>query len=680
MKVQSSSRAVTLRKREATTPNGTVSTGEVAVDHELFLQAFEKPTQIYRYLKSRNILRPVFLQRNLYYMRGKMSRSHKNRATFRLDSLLAKVSRKNNALQNEKPASYLNISFTGFHDDKLVGVSGDVARVETFIVKMCHKKRKESTAPLMKISVGTQDVSINPSRSGGLCVHNKPATLTIPSNNFTFNNGHQVKSYVLVFNVVLAHDQENAGEPAPKRRRISRGVAQENDENIANQSNYISQDSHVTYSGEIVIFDKQGRCLLTPGQYELVLNSEVGDCSMPNQVSRHSPKKPANWETIETLKLEGLFNNKPLIRFNLSWSSDTNTSIDRPILSPLAPLDILLANSNSTKLKPQGVTSPEAPQLVIYQFVYNNNSRQQTEARRDFFCPWCSLNCIALYSLLKHLKLCHARFTFTYVPHQKGARIDVSLNECYDGGYAGNPQFLVAKPDGFAFSRSGPTRRTPTTTVLVCRPKRPKPSLSEFLEQDDSDFDLPRSYILGHNRLYHHSMTALPIQPHELDEDSEGEHDNEWVRLKTVKMIDEFTDVNEGEKQIMKMWNLHMLKYNFVGDTQTTLATTMFLEKHAAEIIKKNLYRNFLLHMVSMHDFGLIGNGVIYKGILHLQSKMDEPEIRAHFARKVAAQRMKSEDNKEYLTPLKEEKSGDLSHKQASSVVSEGPDKKCCLQ
>ena len=85
-------------------------------------------------------------------------------------------------------------------------------------------------------------------------------------------------------------------------------------------------------------------------------------------------------------------------------------------------------------------------------------------------------------------------------PHPKGARIDVSLNECYDGSYAGNPQDLVAMPAGFAFSRTGPTRRTPTTSVIVCRPKRTKASLSEFLEQDDNDFDLPRSYILGHNR------------------------------------------------------------------------------------------------------------------------------------------------------------------------------------
>ena len=143
--------------------------------------------------------------------------------------------------------------------------------------------------------------------------------------------------------------------------------------------------------------------------------------------------------------------------------------------------------------------------MVIYQFVYNNNGRQQTEARRDFHCPWCSINCLALYCLLKHLKLCHARFTFTYVPHPKGARIDVALNDCYDGSYAGNPQDLVwltggGHGGGAVFSRAGPARRAPVTALLVCRPRRNKPSLSEFLVQDHTDFDLPRSYILGHNR------------------------------------------------------------------------------------------------------------------------------------------------------------------------------------
>ena len=52
---------------------------------------------------------------------------------------------------------------------------------------------------------------------------------------------------------------------------------------------------------------------------------------------------------------------------------------------------------------------------VLVQFLYNNNTRQQTEARDDLHCPWCTLNCSKLYSLLKHLKLSHSRFIFNYV-------------------------------------------------------------------------------------------------------------------------------------------------------------------------------------------------------------------------------------------------------------------------
>ena len=46
--------------------------------------------------------------------------------------------------------------------------------------------------------------------------------------------------------------------------------------------------------------------------------------------------------------------------------------------------------------------------------------------------------------------------------------------------------------------------------------------------------------------------------------DSENETDPEWLRIKTCRMIDEFTDVNEGEKELMKLWNLHVLKHKLV--------------------------------------------------------------------------------------------------------------------
>ncbi|XP_063574621.1 polycomb protein SUZ12-like isoform X8 [Pongo abelii] len=48
----------------------------VQADHELFLQAFEKPTQIYRFLRTRNLIAPIFLHRTLTYMSHRNSRTN----------------------------------------------------------------------------------------------------------------------------------------------------------------------------------------------------------------------------------------------------------------------------------------------------------------------------------------------------------------------------------------------------------------------------------------------------------------------------------------------------------------------------------------------------------------------------------------------------------------------------
>ncbi|XP_053563371.1 polycomb protein SUZ12 [Bombina bombina] len=52
---------------------------QLQADHELFLQAFEKPTQIYRFLRTRNLIAPIFLHRTLTYMSHRNSRSNAKR-------------------------------------------------------------------------------------------------------------------------------------------------------------------------------------------------------------------------------------------------------------------------------------------------------------------------------------------------------------------------------------------------------------------------------------------------------------------------------------------------------------------------------------------------------------------------------------------------------------------------
>jgi len=46
----------------------------------------------------------------------------------------------------------------------------------------------------------------------------------------------------------------------------------------------------------------------------------------------------------------------------------------------------------------------------------------------------------------------------------------------------------------------------------------------------------------------------------------------------------------------------------------------MFVEAHGKEIIERNLYRNYVLHLVSLFDFGVIGAGALYSNICQLQA------------------------------------------------------------
>lgn len=54
------------------------------------------------------------------------------------------------------------------------------------------------------------------------------------------------------------------------------------------------------------------------------------------------------------------------------------------------------------------------PSQVFFNFLYSNNSLQQTECREALVCPWCDISCVRIYSLLKHMTLCHPHFHFTY--------------------------------------------------------------------------------------------------------------------------------------------------------------------------------------------------------------------------------------------------------------------------
>lgn len=473
-------------------------------------------------------------------------------------------------------ASNLQLTFTGFFHKTEKPLQNsenedNSVSVEVLLVKVCHKKRKDASCPVKQVPTGKKQVPLNQDSSqtklGAL------PTLIVPSQEFEPSNSHMVKSYSLLFRVSRPGGREHNGMTT-RDTNVMEELSNRRKRYCSNQD-----DGETTFVAQMTVFDKNRRLQLLDGEYEVSM-----------QEIEESPvgKKRATWETIldgKWLPPFESFSQGPTLQFTLRWTNDTADRGTAPVAKPLAtrnsesstvdsskpsnvkpPLAVAVNESVGADLpvrRDQTHVEPRQKLRVYYQFLYNNNSRQQTEARNDLHCPWCTLNCRKLYSLLKHLKLSHSRFIFNYVPHPKGARIDVSINECYDGSYVGNPQDIHCQP-GFAFSRNGPVKRTPVTHFLVCRPKRLKPSLSEFLESEDGEQEQQRTYISGHNRLYFHSDSCMPLRPQEMDVDSEDEGDPAWLREKTVMQIDEFMDVNEGEKEVMKLWNLHVMKHGYV--------------------------------------------------------------------------------------------------------------------
>ncbi|CAG2162128.1 unnamed protein product [Oppiella nova] len=572
-------------------------------ENEAFLQSFEKPTQIYRYLRTRHLVSPIFLNRNLYYMKHRLNRSRgKRRRDFSVD--------------------------IGSEDYSAV-------TVETSLLKMGHQKRKDVLAPVYQYLVGSCDIQADGDDEVDICQTVYKSELCEQS------NAQIVKqwSYSLLFIVSFHAPQLNGNCVESDKQENDMSLMNDNTINCLAKRRRLDDAANVSYfKTELVIYDKHQNCHLTDGEYTAVLQP----CAPPKankfgKYGKYSKWQEISAEDVDSLSLEDpnkqygsmeVFRKGPVLKFKLSWSSN------QPSVS-INGLNHCLSNNNENdsgignnmsdnssnqsyngclsstggSLKHQGNgLSPPAPKKsfrVIYQFLFNNNTRQQTKPQNDLCCPWCSLNCQLLYSLIKHLKLCHSRFVFNYVPDIKCARIDVAINECYDGSYAGNPLDLSVNT-GFAFSRNGPVRRNPVTHVIVCHPKRYPHCLSEFDEPDDEDGTNGRTYISGHNRLYYHTDSCLPIRPQEMDYDSEAENDPKWMKEKTQMMIDEFTDVNEGEKEVMKMWNLHIMSNGFVGDCQIQLACTMFVEQKGDELIAKNLYKNFVLHLNNLCDFGIL--------------------------------------------------------------------------
>ena len=88
-------------------------------------------------------------------------------------------------------------------------------------------------------------------------------------------------------------------------------------------------------------------------------------------------------------------------------------------------------------------------------------------------------------------------------------------------------------------------------------------------------------------------------------------------------MVDEFIDVNCGEKQFMKVWNLYMMEnklviiiftarniltcyYRIMADKQMPQACLTFAKEKKQELKEKSILYNLVTHIIYMCDIGLV--------------------------------------------------------------------------
>lgn len=60
------------------------------------------------------------------------------------------------------------------------------------------------------------------------------------------------------------------------------------------------------------------------------------------------------------------------------------------------------------------------------------------------------------------------------------------------------------------------------------------------------------------------------------------------------------------------------------------LALKMFIEEKGSEVCEKNLYRNFVLHVCNLFEFGVLGPGHVFTAITRMQ-KFASANSQRHF-------------------------------------------------
>ena len=92
----------------------------------------------------------------------------------------------------------------------------------------------------------------------------------------------------------------------------------------------------------------------------------------------------------------------------------------------------------------------------------------------------------------------------------------------------------------------------------------------------------------------------------------------DWIDVFTKKNLHDIVDLNDAEKQLMTLWNDHVIEFNFRGIKSLSHILMSFVRKHYS-ILYPHLYCNFVAHVSCLVQADLVSMACMTNCIFALQ-------------------------------------------------------------
>ncbi|KAI7734769.1 hypothetical protein M8C21_000689, partial [Ambrosia artemisiifolia] len=291
---------------------------------------------------------------------------------------------------------------------------------------------------------------------------------------------------------------------------------------------------------------------------------------------------------------------------------------------------------------------------VIFNYKYYNDMLQRTEVTEEFSCPFCLVRCASYKGLRFHLTSSHDLFRFEFWVNEDYQVVSVSVkadtrnSEIAGDGIDPRKQTFsfchkpirrrkrksqthnanhvhsnmldsegakcdtsspnttcISSGTGASFADPDAVQSGPGTSALA------PPSMLQFakirkLSVERSD---PRNRTLLQKRQFFHSHRAQPMAVEQVfaEQDSEDEVDDDVADLEDIRMLDDFVDVTNDEKQLMHLWNSFVRKQRVLADGHTPWACEAFSQLHGQNFVQNPaLLWCWRLFMIKLWNHGLL--------------------------------------------------------------------------